>query len=481
MSSIQASRKPSPGLSSVFTLARARWRQHWLLLLFITLGMIASITLVCTIPLLSEVLQTASLRDTLSATPENGELSAQITSTGLSNRTVQTYFPTIDRAFQAYLKSNLAGPPQLEVLTPNFTFLSPSLPFTDQMTIDATSMALSANHVTLAQGRLPLASSSDIEIALTPEAAKLLGIKLNDFITLQLNFVGRTSSLPNGAFVPSHQALTLHVVGLFHVQAGDPFWHGESFLPQLPQSDAVPITLFTALASNQSFLAALDSIAATHYEPQGQVIFTSASFLTWRYHLNPASVSINQLDDLINRLAAVQVAITNTFNFNGESLVISGLPFHSSTQPGLLEQFRTRLSTVRIPVAIFTALILGLLLFFISVMILLLLDRQAETIVVLRSRGASTIQLFLSLLTQCAGLSIVALMAGLLLTPAALLLIARLMLSASDQSALDVVTNALAQSLVERALLCADYGAGDSCGDESRAAGNFSLEPDDRR
>jgi ABC-type antimicrobial peptide transport system permease subunit len=447
MSTIQAPRKPSPGISSVLTLSRARWRQHWLLLLFITLGMIASITLVCTIPLLSEVLQTASLRDTLNASPENGELAAHLTSPGLSNQTIQTFFPTIDHAFQTYLKSNLAGPPQLEVLTPNFTFLSPALPFTDQMTIDATSMAFAASHVTLAQGRLPLTNSNDIEIAITPEAAQSLGVKLNDFITLQINYVARSSPTFTGTFVPTHQGLTLHVVGLFHVQAGDPFWHGESFLPQLPQSDAVPITLFTALASNQSFLAALDQIATTHYEPQGQVIFTSASFLTWYYHLNPASVSINQLDDLINRLAAVQVSITNTFNFNGESLVITGLPFHSSTQPGLLEQFRTRLSTARIPVAIFTALILGLLLFFISVMILLLLDRQAETIVVLRGRGASNIQLFLSLLTQCAGLSIVALLAALLLTPAALLLIARLMLSAADQNALDVVTNALAQSV----------------------------------
>ncbi len=434
------------GIPSTFQLATGRWRQHWLLLLFITLGMTASITLACTIPLLSEVLQTASLRHTLSASPENGELSAQITSTGLSNQTIRTFFPTIDHAFQTYLKSDLIGPPQLEVQTPNFTFLSPALPFTDQMTIDATSMALSANHVTLTQGRLPLASSSDIEIALTPEAAKLLGIKLNDFITLQLNFVGRTAPLPNGTIVPTHIALALHVVGLFHVQADDPFWHGESFLPQLPQSDAVPITLFTALASDQSFLAALDKIAVTHYEPQGQVIFTGVSFLTWRYHLNPASVSINQLDTLINRLAEVQVAIANTFNFSGESLAISGLPFHSSTQPSLLEQFRTQLSSALIPVAIFTALILGLLLFFISVMILLLLDRQAETIVVLRSRGASSMQLFLSLLMQCAGLSIIALIAGLLLTPLALLLSARLLLSAADQSALDVVTHALAQS-----------------------------------
>src|SRR5579863_6943944 len=448
-STTQTSRRPNffRGITSTFTLAKWRWRQHWLLLLIITLGMVASIVLVCTIPLLSEVLQTASLRNTLSAPPANTELAAHLTSPGLSNQTVETFFPTIDSAFQTNLKSYLNGPPRLEVQTPNFTFLSPRLSFDNQMTIDATSMALSASHVTLAQGRLPLASSKDVEIALTPEAAKLIGVKLNDFITLQLNFVSRTSSLPTATLVPSHQGLTLHVVGLFHVQTGDPFWHGESFLPQLPQSDAVPITLFTALASSQPFLAALDRIALAHYEPQAQVIFTGVSFLTWYYHLNPSHVSINQLDDLINRLGAVQSYVANNFNYPGLSLALSGIAFHSPTQPSLLEQFRTQLSTARIPVGIFTALIVSLLLFFISVMILLLLDRQAETIIVLRSRGASNIQIFVSLLSQCIGLSIAALIIGLLLTPAALLLIARLLLTTADQSALDVVMNAPAQAV----------------------------------
>ncbi|HVB74429.1 MAG TPA: FtsX-like permease family protein, partial [Ktedonobacteraceae bacterium] len=437
----------SRGISSTLTLASSRWRQHWLLLLVITLGMIASITLVCTLPLLSEVLQTASLRSTLSATPQNAELAAHLTSSGLSNQTIETFFPTIDSAFQNNLKSYLSGSPRLEVQTPNFTFLSPQLPFTNQMTIDATSMALSASHVTLVQGRLPLANSSDVEIALTPEAAQIIGVKLNDFITLQLSFVARTSSLPTATLVPTHQALTLHVVGLFHVIAGDAFWHGADFLPQLPQSDAVPLTLFTALASSQSLLATLDHIAVTHYEPQAQVIFTSVSFLTWYYQLNPSSISINQLDDLINRLNAVQTYVANNFNFSGISVALSGLPFHSPTQSSLLEQFRTQLSTARVPVGIFAALIVCLLLFFVGVMILLLIDRQAETIIVLRSRGASNAQIFISMLTQCIGLGIIALLAGLLFTPLTLLPIARLFLSAGDQGALNVVMHAPAQAV----------------------------------
>jgi len=87
MSTIQAPRKRSPGISSIFTLAKARWRQHWLLLLVITLGMIVSITLVCTIPLLSQVLQTAGLRSALTSPPENAELAAHVSVPGLSTQT----------------------------------------------------------------------------------------------------------------------------------------------------------------------------------------------------------------------------------------------------------------------------------------------------------------------------------------------------------------------------------------------------------
>src|SRR5437588_8286593 len=92
----QAPGKPSPGISSLFTLARARWRQHWLLLLVITLGMLVSIALACTIPLLSGVLQTAGLRTALTSPPENAELAAHVTTPGLSNPMINDIFSSIN-------------------------------------------------------------------------------------------------------------------------------------------------------------------------------------------------------------------------------------------------------------------------------------------------------------------------------------------------------------------------------------------------
>ncbi|HEY6540557.1 MAG TPA: FtsX-like permease family protein, partial [Ktedonobacteraceae bacterium] len=72
----------------------------------------------------------------------------------------------------------------------------------------------------------------------------------------------------------------------------------------------------------------------------------------------------------------------------------------------------------------------------------LLVDRQAETIVVLRGRGASNFQIFVTLLAQCIGLCIVALVGGLLLTPLVLLLVVHYLLGSGDQGALATVMNA---------------------------------------
>ncbi len=427
-------RRPSPGISSLFTLARARWRQHWVLLLVITLGMLVSIALACTIPLLSGVLQTAGLRTALTSPPENAELAAHVTTPGLSNPTINTIYPSIDTPFQQNLSRFLAGSPRLEVQTPNFGFVSPTPPSSAQMSIFATSMSLSASHVTLLQGRLPLRSSNELEIAITPETAKFLGVKLNDVITLEIPFFvlapGATSSRQ---LVPAQQPLAFHIVGIFHVVQNDAYWHDVDYLP-VPPSDQFPVTALSALTSDTTLLAAFDAIAQKHQETQ--LLFGYPSFANWYYQLAPHRISVSQLDTLIASLARVQVSISENFASNGLSIFLSGAAFHARSQPSLLEQFRTRLGTLRVPVGLLTGLIIALLLFFISVMIVLLVDRQAETIVVLRGRGASNLQIFVALLAQCIGLCIVALAAGLLLTLLVLPLVVHLLLGSGDQGAL---------------------------------------------
>ncbi len=76
ISTTNSSRQPIKRhlVTSVGTLTLWRWRQHWFLLLMICIGMIAAVTIVCALPLLSTTMQTAGLRNILRATPESSEV-----------------------------------------------------------------------------------------------------------------------------------------------------------------------------------------------------------------------------------------------------------------------------------------------------------------------------------------------------------------------------------------------------------------------
>ncbi len=77
-----------------------------------------------------------------------------------------------------------------------------------------------------------------------------------------------------------------------------------------------------------------------------------------------------------------------------------------------LDQYRNHIAAVSIPITVLSLEILGLLLFFVALMIQLLVERQEEAIALLRSRGASSGQIFTALLTQSASLSIMAMLTG---------------------------------------------------------------------
>src|SRR5215471_18278103 len=113
-------------LSSGVSLALWRWRRHWFLLLVIATGMIAAVMLVCILPLLTMVLQTAGLRDMLTSSPSASELTLHTQMIGLSSQTFSVIERFASAPFQDHLTSYLQGPPRLEIETPDFTITSPS-------------------------------------------------------------------------------------------------------------------------------------------------------------------------------------------------------------------------------------------------------------------------------------------------------------------------------------------------------------------
>src|SRR5260370_41343347 len=105
-------------VSSVVTVSLWRWRQQWFLLLMIGIGMIAAVTIVCTIPLLSSTMQTAGLRNVLRATPTSSEVALSAQVAGLSTQGIEQIYPPVNASLQQHLKTYLNGPPRFDFRTP---------------------------------------------------------------------------------------------------------------------------------------------------------------------------------------------------------------------------------------------------------------------------------------------------------------------------------------------------------------------------
>ena len=105
------------------TLAFWQLRRTWFLLLFITLGMIAAIVIASAIPLLSNVMLTAGLRNTLRATPDSADIQLLTQANGISTPVAQKIHDQFDPLFHRYL-GNTIKPDLSAILSEDFSFVS---------------------------------------------------------------------------------------------------------------------------------------------------------------------------------------------------------------------------------------------------------------------------------------------------------------------------------------------------------------------
>lgn len=426
-------------LASMATLAAWRWRQQWFLLLVAGVGTVVAVMMVCALPLFSSVMFTSALRSTVGATPESSTIAASVQISGLSTSLVDQATTRMIPPFQQRLGVYLAGAPELELKTTDFEIQS--APY--NMSLHGVSSTQGARpHLDLLQGRLPSDQGSSPEVAFSPEVLGLLKLRVGSMITLQS--IGHTSMLES--YPPPLNYLLeipLHIVGSFEPKAGDPYWHGEGFgLENLVSSPG--LATLSGLVSTRVLLRYFDGVAQAHNS--NAVYLSSSSFLTWFSKLDPAKISLNSLNVLIVQLAGLQrdmAALNGSWDLASSpfgGVTVAGQLFSTSANPGILEKFRAQLTVAQIPAALLALQISGLILFFVSVIADLLVDRQAEAIAVLRSRGASARQVLGSLTTQSLGICLPALLIG---PPLALLLVsfvASRLLASSAQGAMDVIT-----------------------------------------
>lgn len=467
--STQRTSKGSFPFSSVVTLASWRLRRTWFLLCVTTLGMVIAVIITCTVPLFITVTTTAGLRNTLRTQPTNSEIRLEVRTLGASTRLVQNVQSQFDPLFQQNIGSFLKQPPQLVLDTGDFTFAASSPKTrTSLLGIYATSLQQAAPHLTLVQGRLPRQTSDaqQMEVMLTPDTAQALGVSIGSIVPLNLNYFPSvpTADASQAEYLKTAKLASAHarVVGLFTIAENNlSYWHELDFTPtQSNDSAGSKVALYSLLTSDTSLLKFFDSVAMQQHIDTPIVRGVG---LTWYYSLEPTHISILQLDGLITHIANVKNTIDTRYSqlegYGGYSPDV-GLnypylvgvnpfsPLFSTNQvPSSLEAFRSRIVVTRIPATVIALQILMLVLFFVSLMTDLLVDRQADAIAVLRSRGASRGQVFGALMTQSVGLGMLALVLGLPLTLVVLLLVSQRVLPFQVQDALNAVTNNPLQAL----------------------------------
>jgi putative ABC transport system permease protein len=432
-------------IPSIVILAFWRVRQTWRLLLLAGTGILIAVTLVCTVPLYSEVAQVAGLRGVLTATPRDSELTLQATGNTLTPAIVDQASQSLHQVIQQHLGPYLQPGAAFFLTVPQTAMTAPASAKSAGQDIGFTgaSMSEAAHHLHVLRGRLPQPFSQQLEIAITQDTAAYLKMDIGSVLTVQSNLRERSSTFQSKA-----AQFTFQVVGIIaSVVPSDPYWHGQTFEP--PQCPCFfPPTQFEALMSSDTYLAVLQQIVRGFHMPDGMPFYYGeAPTLFWYYHLNAAQIDVAHLNDLIAQLRVTQTQI-GVGNIAGllagtnaiSSTQLSGPTLESSLGPSTLEQFRSRISLVNVPVLLLLLQVVGLILFFIGLMASLLVDRQAEVITLLRSRGASRHLIFGTFLVQCLALALLALIVGPLLALPFTRFLAWVTLPSSGHQALSVIS-----------------------------------------
>jgi ABC-type lipoprotein release transport system permease subunit len=436
---VQPRHRSKSSISPTLTLAFWRGRETWRLLLVAGLGVVVAVTLMCAVPLFSTVSLTAGVRSVLNASPQDSEMLLSTSASGL-NDTIFT--DQIAQPLQALISQQLGAylnpSPEFILQTPGMDFIS-SAPgaIGGKMALLGFNPGEARSHSQMLKGQLPLQTSADLQIAISQKTATALDATVDSVIQLRFAF----STTRNQRQAIATRPLDVHVTGIFAPKTDDPYWQGFSF-------DPTPLGTFLsykALMSTSTYLTLLTQIGKAAGETAGQVVFDfdQQPLLNWYYHFAVNRVSINNLDDLIERIATAQVRLAIYAGQTGlpppvRNAQLSG-PAVSLNTPSTLERYRDRVSVASIPADIVALQLVALILFFVSMIADLIVERQAGVIALLRSRGATRRQVFGLFITQSLGVGFLALAAGPLLAIPTTRILGKDILAQSDQNALDVL------------------------------------------
>ncbi len=404
------------------TLSLWRLRQTWRMLLVSGLGVLAAVMLVCAVPLFSQVAMSAGLRDRLAQIQQSPSISltgyTNSPSTGLIAEAQPQIDSVVRREVGQYL---LPSEPSAFVELYSGGAQGGGAFGSQPVTIIGADMTGNTSAYTLNSGRLPSAQSDTLELAIPQSVA-----------TAEKIHVGDTETLP----VSSGDVITVTVVGILahDVSTGEEislvggYSVGSGVVSSSVQGGGFPGGQETVLASSDTLVQVYKSFGAQvgNIPPLGYL---------WVFHVDLSQLSADSLSDLTTHLDNLNSVDQNKLN-KGLDLNL----FENDEIHGVLSDYIARVVIAQIPVSLLLIQVLGLVLLFISLMVSILVDRQAEAIAVLRSRGAPRGLVLRTLTAQSLGVGLLALVAGPLLALLLVQAVTRFALPAGDQGALNVLT-----------------------------------------
>ncbi|GCE18471.1 hypothetical protein KDK_22710 [Dictyobacter kobayashii] len=431
------------------------------------LGVLAAVVFVCVAPLYTKVAMTAGLQEALSATPGNASIS-------IISQDPIPFWDSLQPVTDSFIQDDLAMQsiqPYLDDSKQQMTTEVVSLPIyqrsplvigskalMDQLALEGTDMTAVANgkHVSLFQGRLPAThlkaytdSDSSIEIALPENAAISLQVKVGS----QLYTRVATAEPGAGGKAVAWHVIPIMVVGIFHDLDGkDPFWHGDNLAKSSLTSRPDGPFAYKAVVSNETLVSTFSRFIPktdkpdtrpispmddniTPVQPPGHPLINPMT-ITWYYSLDPQTISNDQLDFLLSALHSFQFHRTPT-DIMLLSYGLTGI--HTFVPIDALAAYRSQLAVSQVPALSLVIMIFSLLLYFVTLMADLLVERQAPALAIVRSRGGSRGQVFGALMIQGTIVSLLALLLGVILAIPATAGLSLLMLSAADYGAIGAV------------------------------------------
>lgn len=382
---------------------------HRAILLPVLLGVLAAVTVLCSVPLFSAAAADVGLQATL-ATPGPAitkNLEITFSTPALDPATYARSTQAVTANAQYYLGTSIvANAPIRNGHAPNLALYpqrdAHRFPTNFINTAEAWFLnGADTNHLTFTQGHLPSnnvttsqtsqGTAYDIDAIISKDWADVFHLKLNDVLEL-----ADQTDHP-GSF------LRLHFVGFFQPKSlNDPIWFDnlDPFTPPIADPNQ-PLPPAPIWLSEAGFENSIPHLGLKH-----QIVYT------WQYYLDLSSVSAANAGTVLSNLQALKSHLQlATPSGAGQQAHYDAL----SKLDSLLDTFLQHLFFVTIATLVAILPGLALLLLYVGLAAAALAERNREEITLMKSRGASTWQVLLLSTIEALLLCIVALLAAPLL------------------------------------------------------------------